>query len=58
MSKYFHNSLIRDGQHTGFEYATELIVRNEAQAAMAELTEDIIGHTVKWARALLSNQLW
>lgn len=42
-----------------FEYATELIVRHKILTAIAaELTEDIIGYTVKWARVLLSNQLW
>ena len=32
---------------------------HKAQTAMiAELTEDVIGYTVKWARVLLSNRLW
>lgn len=53
MSRYSHNTSISDRQHAGFEYATALIVRNKTQAVMAELTEDIIGYTVKWARVFI-----
>lgn len=54
MSRYFQNTSVSDRQHTGFECATELTVRHEPlTAAMADLTEDIIGYTVKWARVFI-----
>lgn len=59
MSRYFQNTSVSDRQYTAFKYASELVVRHESPTAMmAELTKDIIGYTVKWARVLLSNQLW
>lgn len=57
MPSYFQNTSTRDRRHTGSERAAESTVRHET-AVMAELTKDAIGYTVKWARVLLSNQLW
>lgn len=35
-------------KHAGFEHATELIVRHKTPTpVMAELTDDVIGYTVK-----------
>lgn len=54
-----HKCTMRNGQCSGPECGTGLIVRHKTPAsAAAELTEDIIGYTMKWSGVLLSNQLW
>lgn len=46
----FQNASVSNRQHSGVGYNTPTAAMHETQtAAKAELTEDIIGYTVKWA---------